>query len=407
MLGIDIILLVVLLVLSAFFSSSETAFFYLNPIQLHRLSQRSPRKGKQVRDIREAPTQLLSTILIGNTFVNIAIPVVCLDVARRGFHEGAELTAVCASLFLLLIFGEIGPKRIAVAFPERLAMLYATPLNIAIRLFSPLRLIIEGLTHKLEHRFKPDGRHLSDDEYASLLEMSSEDGVLDEEERLMVKGIIRLEDFHASDVMTPRIDMIAINLDDPDLDLEEVILASAVRQIPLYRGRLNNTIGLLDVRAWLLDPERRVQDATTKVEYVPEMAPLHRLLAMFISEKRRAVIVVDEYGGTAGILTRGDILEEIVGDIDDEQGRHALHFEEINSTTWIVDGRVPIESLEDQTGIEFDDTGSEDRIAGYISAKLERLPRPGDVVQNEYYYLRVQGMRRNRITLVELRRKQS
>ncbi|MFT5124872.1 MAG: putative hemolysin [Kiritimatiellia bacterium] len=407
MLGFEITLLVALLVLSAFFSSSETAFFYLDPIELHRLSQQHPQRAKQIRDIRETPTRLLSTILIGNTFVNIAVPVISLSIAGRVLDEGAEPAAILGSLMLLVIFGEIGPKRLAVAHAERLALLYAMPLNMIIRVFGPLRMIVEALTSKLAHRFEPRGRHLSYDEYQSLLEMSSEDGVLDEEERFMVKGIIRLEDLHASDVMTPRVDMITVDLDDPDLNLEERVINCGVRQLPLYRGRLNNTIGFLDVRAWLLDPERNIKAATTKVEYVPEAAPLHRLLAKFISEKRRAAIVVDEYGGTAGIITRGDILEEIVGDIDDEQGRHALHFEEVDADTWILDGRVPIETIEDRTGIDLDESGFEDRIAGFISAKLERLPRLGDVVENDVYYLKVQGMRRNRITLVELRRKAS
>jgi len=398
---LQVLVLLLLLLLSAFFSSAEIAFFALNPLQIRRLQESHPASARRVEWHLASPTRLLSTILIGNTFVNVAVSAVAYAMAKQAFHHNTEAIAIAASLFLLLIFGEIGPKRIAVANPERMAILYAPILTFFTHISKPLRVFLERSTDSFAHLFQRRGRILSEEEFATVVDESGEEGILDEDERAMVRGIIRLEDLKASDVMTPRVDIVGIDLEEQNTDLQEMVSQARVRQILLYRNQLDNAEGFLDVRRYLLDPAYRDLQLGPPPLYVPEACPLDRLLAQFLREKCRAAVVVDEYGGTAGIVTRGDILEEITGDIEDEQGGHELLFEQTGPHCWLMDGQINLEKISEELGIAFEEEGV-DRIAGWITARLERLPRPGDFIEAYDARFEVKQMRRNRITLVEI-----
>ncbi len=399
-LALEGLALIGLLFLSGFFSSSEVAFFSLNPLQVRRIEETHAAAARRVEWILSAPTRLLSTILIGNTLVNVAVSVVSFAIAERLVPGHSELVAIAGSLVLLLIFGEIGPKRIAVAHPARMASLYSPLLKVLIHLFTPMRYALEATTVFFSHLFQPLGRILTDEEFETVLEVGREEGALDDEERFMLKGVLRLEDMQASDVMTPRVDLLGIDLSDREADIEAVVEQAAVRQLLLYRESMDRVQGFLDVRAYLFDPERRMHRAWISPLYVPEACPLDQLLRQFLEKNRRAAVVVDEYGGTAGLVTRGDILEEISGDIDDERGAHELLFEKVGRWRWIMDGRVNLEFLGDQLSLDFGESGA-DRIAGWIAAQLERMPRAGDACSHDGWRFVVRQMRRHRITLVE------
>jgi len=394
--------LIVLLGLSAFFSSAEVAFFSLNPLQVRRLKQSNPKLGGQVEWNLSSPTRLLSTILIGNTLVNVAVSAVAFALAEHFFVQG-ELIAIAASLFLLVIFGEIGPKRVAVAHPARMASLYAPALVFATASLAPLRYLLDRITESFAHLFHPRGRVLSEEEFVSVVDESGKEGILDEDERAMVRGIIRLEDLRASDVMTPRVDIIGIDIEDEAAEIDQVVASARVRHILIYRKTLDNVQGFLDVRRYRLDPDYAARKQWTPPPYVPESSPLDKLLSQFLHEQRRVAVVVDEYGGTAGVITRGDILEEITGEIEDELGGHELLFTRSGPDRWLLDGQVNLETISDQLGITFEELGV-DRIAGWIAAKLERLPRPGDSVEANNTRFTVRQMRKNRVTVVEARR---
>ncbi|NKB24752.1 MAG: DUF21 domain-containing protein [Kiritimatiellae bacterium] len=393
--------LLCLLLLSAFFSSAEVAYFSLTSLKVRELTRTSPSKAQRVEWILSSPTRLLSTLLIGNTLVNVAISAVTYFLIRTLFIEHTEEIAIASSLFFLIIFGEIGPKRIAVVYPEVLATRYAPLLHFFIYVFGPFRLILEQITQASSHLFLPKGRTLSDDEFSTVVDISGETGILDSEEHHMVKGIIRLENLQARDVMTPRVDVTALDLDDSQKNSTAILAQTYVRHVLLYRKQLDNVIGLLDVRHYFLDPELRIEQAWLPPFYVPEACPLDRLLDQFLREQKRTAIVVDEYGGTAGVITRGDILEEITGDIDDEQAVHELFFEKIGPDQWIMDGQISLEKLRDELEIDVEDKGAT-RISGWIMAKMERLPRPGDILETPPFKISIRKMRKNRIDLIEM-----
>ncbi len=347
------------------------------------------------------PTHLLSTILIANTVINVVVSVVGFAMAENLFPGRGEGVAIVGMTLLLLIFGEIGPKRIAMYWPEKLCKLYAPFMLATMKSLTPVRHVLENITETFDHVFRPRGRTLSEDEFESVVEMSEEKGVLQENERAMVKSVIRLEDLQAQDVMTPRVDIIGIDLENPSEDPVSIARRSPIRQLVLYRNQLDHIDGLLDTRGFLLDPEHNLQNARIQPYFVPETCSLDKLLAQFLRGHRRAAVVVDEYGGTAGIVTRGDILEEITGDIDDEHASHAPLFESMGPNRWMVDGAVSLEEINNRLDLDLNAEGV-DRLSGWIVAHMGRLPHVGENISAQGCRAIVQHMRRHRITLVLL-----
>lgn len=399
--AIQVIALFVLLIVSAFFSSAEVAVFSLNPIDLRRLQSSHPQAASRLHNLLSPPTRFLSTILIGNTFVNVVISVLGFALAVQWLGRHGEWAAVLAMTLLLLVFGEVIPKRVAFLWPERMALLYAWPLTLIMNGLAPLRVGLEMITNRFASLFHARGRTLSEEEFETVLELSGESGVLHHGEREMLKSVLRLEDLEARDVMTPRVDLIGYNLNGENEPLGEVGKRAKVRQLVLYREHLDQVEGLLDVRSYLLDPTHRLRPAIAPPLYVPESAPLDRLLARFLHEKKRAAIVVDEYGGTAGIVTRGDIIEEIVGEIDDEHADHKRLFESAGPRRWVLDGQISLEEINAKLDLSLSAENAE-RLAGWLAEKLERLPRPGDRVDAEGCRVVVQQMRKHRVHLVSL-----
>ncbi|NCC50496.1 MAG: HlyC/CorC family transporter [Spartobacteria bacterium] len=393
--------IVLLLMLSAFFSSAEVAFFSLDPLDLRRLEITNPSAGKKLHLILSAPTRLLSSILIGNTLVNVCASITGYLFLTHLRSAHAELVSVFMMTLLLLLFGEVTPKRLAMQFPVRMSVLYANAAMLLMILTAPVRLVLEQITRRLNRYFLPYAAHLTEDEIESVVQFGGEDGILDEEEQDMLEAIIRLEDMKASDVMTPRVDILGLDLNDLPADMLSFVRKVRVPQLVLYRDQPDQVDGFLNVRTFLLDPEHRITNAWIPPRFIPETAPLDRLLADFQHHHHRAAIVVDEYGGTAGLITRGDILEEITGEISNEYAEHQLKIERIGTNRWLIDGSVNLEDINDELELDLDEEGV-DRIAGWVIAQTERLPKPGETVEAQGCRVTVQRMRKHRILLVLL-----
>jgi len=393
--------LALLFVSSAFFSSAETALFSLNPIQVHRIRRTSARAAGRIDSLLATPTHLLSTIIIGNTLVNVAASALGFAIAEGLVPARGEAVAIPVMTILLLMLGEVTPKRLAMLHPERLAVIYSPVLLVLVRILKPLRLALEGITSFLEHHIRPRKQTLTEDEFLTVVEVGEEEGVLDEEERTMVDGIIRLEETQASDVMTPRVDLIGIDLDDSLEECKRVAQGAKFRYLPVYRETPDNAEGFLDVFRFLLSPNHDLNAAMVPAFFVPETVPLDTLLATFQAEDRRVAFVADEYGGTAGLVTRGDILEEIATDVENEYGDKEPSMQKIGADQWLVDGSTSLEDINYEIDVELEAEGA-DRIAGWVSAQAERIPRTGDTVQAQGCRATVQRLRRNRITLVLL-----
>ncbi len=398
----ELVAFVLLLCASAFFSSSETIFFSLNPLQVRRMTQANAVTGKRIHDLLANPTRLLSTILIGNTIVNVAIAAVGYELVRRMVPPGlGALVAIPLVTILLVIFGEAGPKRLGLKLAERLAPAYGILLNALAVAFTPLRRLLEKLTQTFESMFRPRGRGLSEDEFKTVLEIGNEEGILNADELAMIKSIIQLEDMKASDVMTPRVDIIGLDLDDDPSGFPARAQSARRNFLVLYRGQLENIEGFLNVRRYLLDPERRIEQAREEPYFVPETTPLNRLLLQFQNEHRRIAAVVDEYGGMAGVVTRGDILEEITGEIYQELNKPRPLFQPAGPNRWLMDANFSLEELNRKLGLHLEAEGA-DRLAGWIAHHLGHLPEKDDLVEAQGVRATVLQTQRLRVTLAQL-----
>ena len=390
-----------LLACSAFFSSAETAYFSVDPIQLRRITEKHPNTGERLRAILASPTRLLSTILIGNTLVNIAIANVGYVIAETWAPAYAEAIAIPAVTLMLIFFGEIGPKNIGLLYTTALVRVYGPSLRFTERLLSPLRFLLELVSRRLAPLFRPAGRTLSEEEFETVLDISREEGILNADELAMIKAIVDLEDLRASDIMTPRVDFMGIDLDDSETNPIAVAQKSRRNFLLLYRGQFDEIAGFLDVRKFLLDPAHALSAATLPPIFVPESVPLNRLLTRFQKDKIRIAVVVDEYGGVAGVVTRGDILEEITGDIYNELSKPRAIFQSAGPYAWLVDANISLEEINRKLRLDLESDTS-DRLAGWITEHLGSVPKQDDVVQSQGVRVRVMQTIRLRVTLAHI-----
>jgi putative hemolysin len=393
------VLFVLLLAGSGFFSSSETALFSLDPHEVNRLEETDPVTAQRLRSLLEHPTKLLSTILIGNTIVNVNLWIVgAILLNRMNFtHEWGQVLVLT---LLTLLFGEFGPKRLALVLRDRFLGSYARILPVLVSLLRWPRALLEAITNRFAHFFLPSGHVLTKAEYDTLMEATGESGSLDEHEHKMVQAILSLERQRVSDVMTPRVDLQGVDVSEPDADVLTAAKTCRVRYLVLYHEQLDNIVGLLDVRAFLLDPDNSVREATREPFYVPEPCPLHSLLSQMATSKRRVAVVVDEFGGTSGLITRGDILDELTGEMETEESER-LVCEQLTDTTWLLDGQTHLLDVQRITGLTLE-SETADRLSGWFIEQVERLPRPLERISGPGYKAMVRKMRRNRILLILL-----
>lgn len=380
--------LLILFFLSSFFSGSETALFSLTPVQIQQMRKSRPKATKRIEALLANPSALLSTLLVGNTIVNFCIAWLGFRIALSvTTPRAAELITIPLITFLLLLFGEITPKRLALSHTERYALKAARPLQLACTLLRPITSLLKVSPRAQKTIFRPERRALSDDELLTVMEVGEEQGGLESEERDMVDGIIRLSELKASDVMTPRVDLICIDRESTPEEHHALITRSRYRHIPVYTQTPDTIVGFLHTDRYLLahhlarqkDTQEpiAIADFIRPAVFVPENLPLDELLITLQRNSERIACVLDEYGGTAGVVTRGDILELVIEPVKDKASpEENADLTQLSATQWIVNGRASLEDLnyELDLKLEADDA---DRISGWVTYHCESLPRPG------------------------------
>lgn len=401
-LALQSVLLLLLLSASAFFSGSETALFSLSAEQLQSLGKNGVR-GRRLVDLLKQPTHLLSTLLIGNTLVNVVIATLGYRIIDSFPSLGrySALVAVPAMTILLLIFGEVAPKRTAVAHAEDFALRVATPLHFFSRVFAPLRFCLEFFSGRMKRHLRPERRALTDDELLTAVEVGAEQGVLDQDERSMLDGIFRLDEMTASDVMTPRVDFEGIDLDLSPVERLDIARKTDYHYLPVYRGTPDAIEGFLDVAAFLLDPSHNFNEALDFPLFVPETAALDDLLVALQRNRRHVACVMDEYGGTAGLITRSDILEVFADLPLDPDEKPDDYMRRVDDTHWLIDGDTSLEEINHELDLELEAEGA-DRIAGWVTAQAGRFPRIGETVEAQGCRVQVKHRRKLRINQVLL-----
>lgn len=399
---------VILLALSAFFSGCETAYLSLSPMQIQRIGEKRPALGRRIARMLANPEVLLSTLLIGNTFVNAALAAVGFAfVSQCGEAEWiptayVEVTSIVAVTGLVLLFGEISPKQYAIRHAEALMPMMTRVLVAIIPVLYPLTWCLRKLLKPFRKSLTPERRSVSDEELMSVVNLGAERGAIDTEESAMVSGILRLSELNASDVMTPRVDLIGLDINDPPAIHESQMRRSPFVWMPLWNDSADNFIDFVDVQRYLLDPDHSLEAARCRcTTAVPENICLDDLLILLYRQHLPMVVVTDEYGGTAGIVSRGDILELLSLETDDNTQPEAPDIRMQGPNCWVVAGDTALEEINFQLGthLEADDA---DRMSGWVTFHCGHIPRVGETVEADGYRVTVQKMRRRKIISVML-----
>lgn len=407
----------VLLIFSALISGSEVAFFSLSPAQLNDLRSNRNRVSQRVLSLLAAPKKLLATILIANNFVNVSIIVISTLITTRLFILDASpvlafIIQVVIVTALILLVGEVLPKMIAAHYSLRYALMisgFMKTLNIA---FHPLSYILVNSTSFIDKRIKRKGHEVSLSELGAAIEMTS-DSTTPEEERKILKGIVKFGDIEVKEIMKARIDVTAVDMATPFNDLLRMILNSGYSRIPVYEESFDTVKGILYIKDLLpyLDNPTAIHwpDLLRPAFFVPENKRINDLLQEFRAKKIHLAIVVDEYGGTSGIVTLEDIIEEIVGEINDEfdVDEEDITYSKIDEFNYIFEGKTLLNDFCKITGIEdrvFEEVkGESDTLAGLMLELMGKIPNKDESITFGNFTFKVEAVDKRRIKRIQVR----
>ena len=398
-----IIIFVLLLVLSAFFSGTETAYFNL---KVHR-EDIHPRLKK----LLSHPRRLLVSILTGNTIINVAIGsfATLLTSNMIGASTGIILLQVIIVSLLIIIFGELVPKTFAVRYSKLFANVTYYPLRFFMILLSPLSFILNFI-NKIFLRLIPmeEKPFDTEEELEILAELGEEGGGLDEEESEMIKSIIKFDDKAVREIMTPRVDIHGLSTTSTLDDAMDLIAKKQFSKIPIYKDTIDEIVCILyakDVVPYLLGSRHGIDltSISRDAYFVPEQKPIDDLLGDFKEKKTSLAIVVDEWGGTSGLVTLEDIVEEVMGEIRDPFDIEKIPIEKSKDGSFIIDGKISIYDLEEEIeDIIFPEQRDYDTLGGLILDKLENIPAEGEKIVFSGWEMEVLKLDGNRITKVKL-----
>jgi CBS domain containing-hemolysin-like protein len=366
---------------SFYFALAESALFSLGKWRSQQLAEQAKELGREVMDLLQEPQDLLATILLGNTLANAGVVAIALWAA---FSEHRNLgLAVLAALGVILIGGEVIPKTLAVRAPEVWSLRLVRSVVLLKKLTRPLRQVAQQASSAMLRAFVPKSwkseTTLTDEEYQELLEMAYQQGTLARAERDLILQIVRLDRRTAKEVMKPRARMACI---PDDLPIEEMLLAAKKykhRRLPMYDETPDTVVGILNTRAFLLAPDQDLADAVEFPSFVPESMNLLQLFRSFQRQRRGLGIVLDEFGGTAGLVTTEDILEEVVGEIRGEGETEGFTFERLAEGRWRVNGTLRLEDFQQECP-ELAGVPTVDTIGGLVVSQLGIVPTQGESV---------------------------
>ena len=406
---LDYIILIGLLLLSAFFSGSETAFMNL---KLHR-------KGipKRFKAILKNEKLFLTSVLSANTIVNISIAVKCVQLTEE-LHLGLApallwvIDILIVGLFIL-IFGEILPKRVAIKNSQNFAKLSYYPLKFFLILITPLSFIVNLIIESIMILFpfiKKEKVFDTEEELKIVTELGEEEGTIQEEESDMIQSVLEFDNKMLREVMTPRVDITSISSNSTIDQLMDLIKEKKYSKIPLYEQNIDKIKGIIyakDILPYLIGSrpkDIKISDFCKEPLFVPENKPIDDMLDEFKTKKTQIAIVVDEWGGTAGLVTVEDIVEEVLGEIRDPYDIEKDLFTKYNDTHYMLDAKIGIYDIEEELDIEFPEDRDYDTLGGYIFFNLEKIPEKGESVKFENWLFEVITISDNRIKKVKAKK---
>lgn len=378
--GLLVFIAVVLAAISALFSGIETALFSLQPFQIKRLHKNNPRLARALEKLMEKPRRTLSAILLGDAFANLPLILLCLYLMQRVTHAFLPLWVASLVIFaIIVLLCDLGPKLIGLGQPYRVAQLGVATLRLMLPMIEPINGVLQGISEKIADALTPEKvrtkQSLSEGELTTLVELSAEEGVIEPAESEIIQEIIKLGDKTVKDCMTPRTDMFAL---PDDIGNEEAIAQLRVRRhhrVPVFADTPDDILGILDVKVFLMDPSRHFSEAIIPPSFVPETMKAHDLLKSFLTHRQGMAVIVDEFGGTEGIITLADLVEEIISDAVPSADR-LFYLESVGPGRVLANGRARLDDLGEKLGMSIEEEGV-DTIGGLIFNRLGYLPKAG------------------------------
>lgn len=410
---IEIVSLLILLFCSAFISGAEVALFSLSQVDIESAKENNFPKGIALENLLEKPKKLLATILVVNNFINIAIVLVFYDVSKVLFALIENDTIkfiidVVVVTFLILFFGEVLPKIYANRNNVRFALIIVHPIRLLNQILSPINEPMRSITLFIEAKFGKQKTNLSVDQLSQALELTTTENSSKEEQKIL-EGIVSFGNTDVSQVMSPRIDLFALEVHEPFNKIVSKIIEKGYSRIPIYEENIDTIVGVLYVKDLLPHIDKQNfdwQSLMRKPHFVPENKKLDNLLKDFQTMKNHLAIVVDEYGGTSGLITLEDIIEEIVGDISDEFDDEHINYSKIDDLNFLFEGKINLKDfyriIKVDEAIFEEQKGEAETLAGFLLEILGSFPRKGQKISFENLLFTIETIDIRRIKQIKV-----
>ena len=407
---VEIIILIILLAVSAFFSMSETGLMSLSKIRTRHMVDEGINGAKALEKLLDDPSRLLGAILIGNNIANIGASALATSIAVKSFGENSVGLVTIIMTILVLVFAEITPKSIAKQNSEKVALMVVKPISFLVKIFKPLVSVFTAISNLLIKILggNPESNEpfITQEELKTMVGVGEEEGVLQGVEKEIIFNVFDFADTQVKDVMVQRVDVIALDINSTYEELIKIVKEEQFSRIPVYNENIDNIIGILNVKDLIIgiNPNEKfnISDYIRKPYYTFEYKKITRLFGEMKKTRNHMAIVLDEYGGTVGIVTIEDLIEEIVGEIEDEYDEDKNHnIEVINEGEYIVDGSVRLEDISELIGIRMESLEF-DSVGGLIIEKLGRFPRDGEEILYNNIKFVVEKVDKNRIKKIRI-----
>lgn len=399
-----ILALIVLVALSAFFSATETAYMSLNRVRIKNMANDGDRRAQRVMKLLDSYDRLLATVLIGNNIVNISSASIA-TVLFVGFfkNNGATISTVVMTV-VVLIFGEITPKSLAKEAADSFALKVAGPVTVLNTLFTPLSFLLIRLKSAASRLIRVEkSGGMTEDELLTLVDEAEQDGGIDSGEKELLHNVIEFTDLDAGDILTPRIDVVAIDIEETPKELQELFEETGFSRIPVYRDTIDNIVGVVNEKDFHRHPlgtENTIESILQPALFIPPSVKISELLKQLQQKKVHIAVVVDEFGGTEGIVTIEDIVEELVGEIWDEHDTVAAEIREIGKDTFAVPASTELSEFFERFSVEEETEVS--TVNGWVTAHIGKIPAVGDTFDFKNLTVRVAATDEQRASEVEV-----
>ena len=399
------IIMVALVLMSAYFSATETAFSSLNKTRLKTLAEKGNKRAKLTLSLSDRYDKLISTILIGNNIVNIALASIGTVYFISIFPKNGATISTSVITIAVLIFGEISPKSIAKDMPERFAMFSAPIINILIWILTPVNLIFSGWKKLLSKvlRIESDSK-MSQEELLMLVDEVEQEGSIDEDEGDLLRNAIEFSEQEAGDILTHRVDLEAVPTDATKEEIAKVFTQTRFSRLLVYNESIDNIIGVIHLKDFFTETgitKRPLNELITKPVFIQKSEKINDLLKILQQNKSHIAVVLDEYGGTRGIVTMEDILEELVGEIWDEHDEVVENYKLIGENLYDVDCSADFDDFCEFFNIELTEDEEDNALSGWIMEQLDKVPEVDDTFVYKHLTVTVTETDYHRVTKIK------